>query len=436
MSEGPPTEPVSVNISGWLKKKGKIFGLWSDYFVELHQTDLYIRKDDKTTEIKHHYVITNDTKIIMNTDGKFPFITLKIPDVRIINFSANDYNTLANWLMAFRSAAFENSRLSMNSFDVIAVIGRGFFGKVMLVQKKGEPEYYALKTVKKEKLVKSHQIQTILSERNILAKSKHPFIVNLQFAFQTASKFYIGMEYVPGGDLIGLMQRQERIPDNDCRIYAAELAHAIEHLHSIGVVFRDLKPDNILICQDGHIKLTDFGLAKDISELGTTRTFCGTTEFMAPEIVFNKPYNYMVDWWSFGILVYDLLYRRTPFYAEKRDSILSKIKYAEPRFPDDANPDDVDFISKFLVKNPNLRATYKDVEGHPFWHGMTRGDIIQKKFTPSFVPIVREHISTEYFDEEFTKEKPIDSVATPMLGDDNVFNGFSYIDDQPEIDDT
>lgn len=401
--------------------------MWSDYYVELHQTDLYIRKDDKAEKINHHYVITTDTRIRLNQDSKTPYLEIKLPDTRPICLTAPDYNTLANWLMALRSAAFESSRLSMASFDVIAVIGRGFYGKVMLVKNKQTNEYYALKTVKKERLVKGHQIHTILSERNILAKARHQFIVSLCFAWQTASKFYIGLEYVPGGDMIGLLNRKKEIPIQDIRIYAFELAIAIEHIHSIGVVFRDLKPENVLIAQDGHLKLTDFGLAKDISETNCTSTFCGTAEFMAPEIVLNHPYSYQVDWWAYGIIIYQLLFGNTPFYSEKRDSMMSKIKYADPPYPDSAEPSQIDFLNHFLVKNPNLRKTFKDVENHPFLGGLTREEILVKKYTPSFIPVAREYISTEYFDDQFTKETPIDSTATPMLGSDNVFNGFSYV---------
>lgn len=422
--------PASANQSGWLKKKGRIFGAWSPYFVELRHRDLFIRKNDKTDEIRHHYTITEDTKIQILSENNKPFLQVKIPERdRPLNFAAEDYDTLASWMVALRSAAFENSRLSMNSFEVISVIGRGFFGKVLLVQGKDDREYYALKTVKKERLIKSHQIHTILSERKILANAKHPFVVNLMFAFQTVSKFYIGLEYVPGGDLIGLLQRTGIVGIDDVRIYAGELATAIEHLHSIGVVYRDLKPENVLIGQDGHLKLTDFGLAKDISETNTTKTFCGTAEFIAPEIIFGKPYDYCVDWWSFGILVYQMLYGKTPFYSERRDSMMSKIKYADPTFPDTATKDEIDFIKLFLEKDPAKRAKYSDVENHPFFNGITREDIMSKKYTPSFIPIAREQISTEYFDNMFTKENPIDSYASPMLGDANVFNGFSFIDD-------
>ena len=426
---------VSVNKSGWLKKKGKIFGRWSPYFVELHHKDLYLRKNETTNKIRKHYVITPDTKIQMITQNtKIPYMQINIPNVpRPINFSAENYDILANWLIAFRSASFENSLLSMESFDIISVIGRGFFGKVLLVQNKQDKEYYAMKIVKKDRLVKSHQIHTILAERSILAKAKHPFIVNLMFAFQTVSKFHIGLEYVPGGDMIGLLQRSRILPMEDVRIYAGEIATALEHLHSIGVVYRDLKPDNILIAQDGHLKLTDFGLAKDISQSGTTRTFCGTAEYIAPEIIHGKPYAFAVDWWAFGILVYQMIFGSTPFFSEKRDSLMSKIKYADLKFPEDTDEDVKDFISKFLTKDPAERAQYKDVENHPFFHGITREDIMTKKYKPSFTPIVREKISTEYFDECFTNEKPCDSYASPMLGDDNQFNGFSYIDSSADL---
>ena len=230
----------------------------------------------------------------------------------------NDHDNLVKWVIALRSASFFNPNLSMDCFNIISVIGRGFFGKVMLVQNKNTNELYAIKTVHKNRLIQSNKVHTILAERFILGKVKHPFIVEMRMAFQSVSKFYILMEYVKGGDLFGLLKRTSndfenldhqlstisnsssrssslsdyhqnttnkmpskgkyKIPLSQVKLYVAELALALNYLHSLGIVYRDLKPENILLAEDGHIKLTDFGLSKDISKSQLTGTFCGTAD--------------------------------------------------------------------------------------------------------------------------------------------------------------
>lgn len=418
-----------IDVTGWMKKKGKIFGIWKKYYVELHQTDLYIRKDDETSKLNHHYTITPDTKVIIKENSKLYHLVIKIPNQKPINLSADSQETLEKWVVAIRSATFHGTCFSMSQFNIISVIGRGAFGKVLLVQKKDSGEYYALKTVKKEKLLESRQIHTILAEREILGKVRHKFIVNLLFAFQTASKFYIGMEYETGGDLCGLMTRQGSLPIEDVRIYTAEIALALEYLHSMNIIFRDVKPDNILITRDGHLKLSDFGLSKDLTEVGSTSTFCGTLEYMAPEILSRKPYDFAIDWWALGVVVYQMIFGAFPFSGSTRSDKQSKITNSEVTFPENTSDVVKDFINRLLNKKPSERATYSSLENHQFFAGLTRDDVLSKKYSPSFVPRIRKTISTEYFDNCFTSDIARDSFSTPMLGPGNVFEGFSFIDE-------
>ena len=411
--------------SGWLKRKSGIF--WSKCYCELHQTEFYVRKSEKTKKIDVRLPITSTTVIQLIDHKHTHYLRIDLPEGKALKLKGSDNDVIAGWLLALRSATFHNNILSMDSFQILSVLGRGYFGKVMLVSQKDTGELFAIKTVHKMRLLQSQKVHTILAERNIMRRTEHPFIVKLLFAFQSATKFYLGLEYIPGGELLGLMKRQPVMPMSQVRLYVAELALALNHLHSIGICYRDLKPENILIGTDGHLKLTDFGLAKDISKLGTTHTFCGTAEFMAPEMVEKKPYSFTVDWWSLGVLTYELLFGRNPFYDENRSKMFTKISVAPPVFPPSTDPNVVDFVTSLLKKNPAERANFEKLQGHPFWGDLTFEDVLEKKITPDYIPEVRDPRCPDNFDTEFTNEQAVDSIATPPLGDKSVFQNFSFM---------
>lgn len=422
-----PPSSYSVNLSGWLFKKGKLLRLWKKYYVQLHNSELIIRRNEYETKARHQYTVNKDTDIKLVKNGNHAEIQIKTKTNKIVCLSSKEEESLNKWFNALKSITYSSALLSMDDFEVVSVIGRGHFGKVVLAKRKTTGDFCAIKSIKKKCLIDRAQLSLIVSERNTLTKISHPFVVNILFAFQTWSKFYIGMEYVPGGDLIGLMRRVGKLSMNDVIIYAGEVALALEFIHSKEIVYRDLKPENLVINSDGHLKLADFGLSKDISESKLTNTFCGTSEYMAPEMLFKKFYDYSVDWWAFGILVYEMIFDATPFHSELKDSTFSKIKYADPTYPEGTDPNIISFINGFLEKDPHKRTKYSDVENHPFWQGLTREDILSKKRSPQFIPIMGKSISTEYFDSKFTEENPFESVAEPMLDDNDIFFGFSYM---------
>lgn len=256
----------------------------------------------------------------------------------------------------------------------------------------------------------------------------HPFITELKFAFQSSTKFYIGLEYVPGGELQGVISRNERIPERDVMIYIAEIAMALSELHMKGIVYRDLKPENVLIGADGHIKLADFGLSKDISRVGLTKTFCGTLDFMSPEIVQQRAYGKEVDWWALGVLSYALLYKKLPFSDPNRQKEMEMILNSEPSFEGETHPLIVDLVKLLLNKDLKKRAKWDIVQKHPVWAemGLNLDDILAKKIHPEFIPDVSDQENTQYFDKEFTMEPAIDSVASVPI-ENNRFPGFTYL---------
>lgn len=361
--------------------------------------------------------------------GKTPTITIEDDTLKKpIVLTTKDNENLIRWVIALRSATFYNPDFSMASFEIISVLGRGFFGKVMLVKSKETGELLAIKTVHKVRLIQSMKVQTILAERSILGKVKHPFIVDLRFAFQSSTKFYLGLEYVPGGELYRLLAQKERLDISQVRIYVAELALALGHLHSMGIVYRDLKPENVLIAADGHIKLADFGLAKNITSTMLTKSFCGTAEYMAPEIVNQQMYGMAVDWWALGILTYLMLFGNTPFHDENRSVMFQRIINEAPSFPDGADPAAVSLIEGLLVKQPGMRRGLKEMKKHEFFADVDFDDVLAKKFTPEFIPEIEDPTKPKYFDAEFTNEAAIDSIATPpLMQDHDVFTGFSFV---------
>ena len=201
--------------------------------------------------------------------------------------------------------------VTLDDFNLIAVLGRGAFGKVMLASEKRSNKLYAIKALKKEFIVQNDDVKSVKLEKYILmetSKNHHPFLVNLHSTFDTPGRIYFVMEYVAGGDLMCHILEKRRFQQGRARFYAAEVLLAIQYFHQNNIVYRDLKLDNILLCADGHIKLADYGICKNNMPFGaTTATFCGTPDYMAPEILLNRRYGLSVDWWSFGVFIYVML---------------------------------------------------------------------------------------------------------------------------------
>ncbi|KAG9493481.1 hypothetical protein GDO78_001404 [Eleutherodactylus coqui] len=203
-----------------------------------------------------------------------------------------------------------NPHAKPSDFQFLKIIGKGSFGKVLLARHKADEKFYAVKVLQKKAILKKKEEKHIMSERNVLLKNvKHPFLVGLHFSFQTASRLYFILDYINGGELFYHLQRERCFLEPRARFYAAEIASALGYLHSLNIVYRDLKPENILLDSQGHIVLTDFGLCKEnIEPNGTTSTFCGTPEYLAPEVLHKQPYDRTVDWWCLGAVLYEMLY--------------------------------------------------------------------------------------------------------------------------------
>ena len=417
---------MQVSFSGRLKRKGFFFGIPQACFCELCSHELLVKKSTPSSKLEKTIPITPDTKIDIIDDKYLKFAVRNEGEEETV-FVADDPEQTMSWVIALRAATFQSKvPLTMDSFDIISTLGRGSYGKVMLVQRKSDQQRFAIKTIRKSLLVGGHKVHTVFTERNILVKVKHPFIVELVSAFQSESKFYLVMEYASGGELFTYVKRRRVLSVQDARFYIAEVALALEYLHENGIIYRDLKTENVLLGEDGHVKLTDFGLSKDVSFMEATTSFCGTNEYLAPEIIKRVPYTFMVDWWALGVLTYEILFGVTPFQNPNKSRMFQAISLAKPRFPPGADSVAVNFIERLLEKNPQERAQFKDLKTHPFWRGLNFDDVLAKKVPPPYVPGNRGNDNLANFDPEFTQEPAADSLASPVREASTNFTGFSY----------
>ncbi|BES90399.1 unnamed protein product [Nesidiocoris tenuis] len=330
-------------------------------------------------------------------------------------------------------------KYGVEDFHFIKVLGKGSFGKVMLAEKKGSDEVYAVKVLKKDVIIQDDDVDCTMTEKRILAlAAKHPFLTALHSCFQTKERLFFVMEYVNGGDLMFQIQRARKFDEPRARFYAAEVTLALQFLHRHGVVYRDLKLDNILLDNEGHCKLADFGMCKEgILDGATTTTFCGTPDYIAPEILQELEYGPSVDWWALGVLMYEMMAGQPPFEADNEDDLFESILHDDVLYPVWLSKEAVSILKGFMTKNPSKRLGCVTVHGgeqairnHSFFKDMDWEALEARRLKPPFKPKIKSKKDALNFDAEFTKEEP---VLTPINGDvvrsinQEEFRGFSFI---------
>jgi len=279
----------------------------------------------------------------------------------------------------------------MSDFFIQRTLGTGSFGRVHLARSKHNMRYYAIKVLAKEKVYRMKQVEHTNSERAMLAMVQHPFIVNLWGTFQDSTNLYMIMDFVPGGELFTLLRKSQRFPNPVAKFYAAEVALALDYLHGLEIIYRDLKPENLLIAADGHIKITDFGFAKLVPDV--TWTLCGTPDYLAPEIIQGKAYNKSVDWYALGVLIFEMLAGYPPFYTESTHPVhlYEKILNAQVVYPNFFDPLAIDILGKFLSKDVterygNLKYGSSDIFSHAWFAEVGWEKLRRREIPAPYVP--------------------------------------------------
>ncbi|KAI7691671.1 RAC serine/threonine-protein kinase [Sarcoptes scabiei] len=373
---------------------------------------------------------------IINISSRLPPLDSTSTDVEMSDVKMNDANR-------FQITSHESSRgrrIQLDDFEYLKVLGKGTFGKVILCREKKSGSLYAIKVLKKEVIIEKDEVAHTLTENRVLRYTKHPFLISLKYSFQTEDLLCFVLEYVNGGELFFHLSHDRIFSEERTRFYACQIILALDYLHTKGIIYRDLKLENLLLDDEGNIKIADFGLCKeDITYGRTTKTFCGTPEYLAPEILEDTDYGRAVDWWGLGVAMYEMMVGHLPFYNWDHDVLFELIMVEEVKFPRTLSPEAKSLLSGLLIKDPANRLgggpdDAKQIMYHPFFRGVNWQDVLDKKIEPPFKPQVTSDTDTKYFDQEFTGESvqltpPERTSALSSIveeGEQPYFQQFSY----------
>lgn len=321
---------------------------------------------------------------------------------------------------------------SLHSFSPLKIIGKGGFSTVYLVRHKETGKMFAVKTMQKLHLAKENKISQIVLEKDILQNSNHPFIVKLFMALQSRTKAHLIMEFCPGGELFFHLQKLKKLDENDALFYFAEILLALEYIHKSDIIYRDLKPENILLDVDGHIKLIDFGLAKQgLGKEGVTFSFCGSPEYMSPEVLNGVSHGRAVDYYGLGALLFEMLTGMPPFYDRNPSQMEWNIKNLALEIPKELSKSSKDIIKKLLNKEPEKRLGFnkgiEEIKAHSWCRSVNWKKLMNKDIKPPFIPHMRE----SNFDQNFTREQLNSSCLLDEDDDNNAqsvfIDNFDYV---------
>jgi len=426
-------KPCRVIQEGWLQKKGEYIKNWRNrYFILREDGQFYGYKAKPISETELANPLNNFTvegcqimKMDRPKSNCFVVRGLQMTNVVERTFCADSTQARQTWIEAIdkvKSSLIEQrdkenegskdevktAKKSFENFDFIKVLGRGTFGKVVLCREKASSTLYAIKILKKQVIISKGEVEHTMTENKVLQTAKHPFIVGLKYSFTTQDRLCFVMEYVNGGELFVHLRNERAFTEERARFYSAEITSAIGYLHGRGIVYRDIKLENLLLDRDGHIKIADFGLCKEnLNADDTTSTFCGTPEYLAPEIIEDSDYGLAVDWWGVGCVTYEMLCGKLPFYSRDQSLLFDLILGGQLKFPPGLNATARSLLAGLLTKEPSKRLGSgvngsQDVKNHEFFASISWADLEKKRLKPPFKPQVSSDLDTRYFDSEFT----------------------------------
>ncbi|XP_055040418.2 protein kinase C, delta b [Misgurnus anguillicaudatus] len=373
------------------------------------------RSDPTVSEIGIYQAIDNNLPVDPSAEGKLTDDTTPAP-----------------------ASLTRTSRVSISNFVFHKVLGKGSFGNVMLAELKGKGEYFAIKALKKDVVLMDDDIECTMVEKRVLALAwENPFLTHLYCTFQSKEHLFFVMEYLNGGDLMFHIQDKGRFDLYRATFYSAEIICGLQFLHSKGIVYRDLKLDNVMLDKEGHIKIADFGMCKE-NMLGENRatTFCGTPDYIAPEILLGQKYTFSVDWWSFGVLLFEMLIGQSPFQGDDEDELFESIRTDVPHYPRWITKESKDLLEKLFEREPTRRlGVVGNIRGHAFFKTINWAALERREVNPPFKPKVKSPSDCSNFDREFLSEKPRLSQGDKNLVDSMdqaAFDGFSFIN--PKMD--
>ncbi|KAM4038834.1 protein kinase C theta type [Anomaloglossus baeobatrachus] len=329
-------------------------------------------------------------------------------------------------------------KVTFEDFVLHKMLGKGSFGKVFLTELKQTNQFFAMKVLKKDVVLMDDDVECTMVEKRVLSLAwEHPFLTHLYCTFQTKENLFFVMEYLNGGDLMFHIQSCHKFDLTRATFYAAEIVCGLQFLHAKGVVYRDLKLDNVLLDMEGHIKIADFGMCKE-NMFGDvkTSTFCGTPDYIAPEILLGQKYSYSVDWWSFGVLVYEMLIGQSPFRGLDEEQLFQSIRMDDPLYPRFLSKEAKEILIMLFVREPERRLGIKgNIRQHCFFQHIDWERLEKKEIEPPFKPKVKSANDCSNFDKEFLNEKArISSTDRTLINsmDQNMFNNFSFVNPKME----
>ncbi|XP_036974624.1 RAC-beta serine/threonine-protein kinase-like isoform X2 [Acanthopagrus latus] len=398
---------VNIVREGWLHKRGEYIKTWRPRYFILKSDGSFIGYKEKPDLNDQTLPPLNNFSVaecqLMKTERPRPntFVIRCLQWTTVIErtFHVDSNEEREEWMWAIQSVANSLKMREQEEEEPMDVFGSP-----------SQSSLEEMEVAMSKSGTKVDEVAHTVTESRVLQNTRHPFLTTLKYAFQTHDRLCFVMEYANGGELFFHLSRERVFTEDRARFYGAEIVSALEYLHSRDVVYRDLKLENLMLDKDGHIKITDFGLCKEgITPDATMKTFCGTPEYLAPEVLEDNDYGRAVDWWGLGVVMYEMMCGRLPFYNQDHERLFELILMEEIRFPRNLSPEAKSLLAGLLKKDPKQRLgggpdDAKEVMSHKFFITINWQDVVQKKLTPLFRPQVTSETDTRYFDEEFTAQ--------------------------------